>query len=340
MKHLRIAGLVAVILFAAAGCSASRVRGSGASYLAVSNSHVAFIQWRTASSGRLHGMITEDSAGGSAPAQTLAVNSARFTGTMSGNSVRLTFAPFYFINTRAHGTLGGGALIMWLPQSDGTIRKATFSQADQAGYHRAVAALHSKIRHANQLAAKQQATRGPGHAAAEHTADTALTTLYVQSSLASGGKLSFALAHFSKDIQAARAHLATEKSDAVGNNKYCAAALTVGGDAKAVDGALQSVQGDVLSITPAISAVRHDMAAASARLRHLRKAGLPVSGSASVVIANANANLRQLIAKANTYIDQANAADAHARSLANKMATRSCSGARSGTVVRPVPHVR
>jgi len=56
--------------------------------------------------------------------------------------------------------------------------------------------------------------------------------------------------------------------------------------------------------------------------------------------ANASANLKQLIAKANSYIDEANAADAHAHSLANKMATRSCSGARSGIVVRPIPHVK
>jgi len=341
MKHLIIAGVVAVILFAATGCSASKVHDGGGSYLAVSSSKVAFIQWHKASNGRLHGTITEDSVGGSVPAQTIAVNSAQFTGTMSGSSVTMTFAAIYFLNTHAHGTLSGSALTMWVPQSDGAVRKATFSQSDKAGYDRAVAALHSRIRHANLLAVRQQARqRGPGHTTAEHNAESALNMLYRDSSLAFGGKLSDALARFSRHIQAARAHLATEKKDALGPNKYCVAALTAGGDAKAVDGALETVQGDIQSLTPDISAVRHDMATAIARLRHLRKAGLPVPGSASVVIANASANLKQVIAKANAYIDQVNAADAHARAIANKMATGRCSGAQSGTVFRPIPHMK
>jgi hypothetical protein len=62
--------------------------------------------------------------------------------------------------------------------------------------------------------------------------------------------------------------------------------------------------------------------------------------SASGVIASATANLKQAIAKANFYIDQANATDAKARAIANKMAMGRCSGAQNGTLLHPIPHIR
>jgi hypothetical protein len=340
MKHLIIACPVAAILLAAAGCSGSEVPSGAASYLAAGNSKVAFIQWRPAPKGHLSGTITENGIGGSGPAQTVSVSSERFTGTMSGKSVTLTFAALYFLHARAHGTLSGSALTMRVPQSDGTLQQVTFSQSDRTGYHRAVAALHRRIRRANLLAAKQQARLRdqPAHAQAERTAQSALSAVYEASSLASGGMLADALARFAHHVQAARAHLAAEKKHAPSNNKYCAAALTVGGDAKAVDGALLSVQGDAVSLTSNISVIRHDVATATALLHHLKKAGVP--NSASNVIASARSSLKQAIAKANSDIDQMNAIHARARSMANKMATGRCSGAANGSQLRPIPHIK
>jgi len=332
---------VAASLLAAAGCSGSGVPSGAASYLAAGNSKVAFIQWRTASNGHVRGTITEHGVGGSAPAQTVSASSAQFTGTMRGNSIALTFAPMYFLDSRARGTLSGSVLTMWVPQSDGKIRQVKFSQSDKAGYGRAVAALHRRVRHANLLAAKQQARRTrPAYAQTEHGFQSALNKLYAASSLASGGVLADGVARFADHIHAARAHLAAEKKDASRNNKYCGAALTVAGDQKAVDGAFQSVQGDVLSLMSDISTIRNDIATANTLLRHLRKAGITVPESASNVIANANANLKQAIARANSYIDQINATDARGRSFANNMATGSCSGAHNGSVLRPIPHIK
>jgi hypothetical protein len=62
--------------------------------------------------------------------------------------------------------------------------------------------------------------------------------------------------------------------------------------------------------------------------------------SAYGVIASARVSLAQAIAKANSYIDQANAIDAQAHTIANRMTTRKCSSARSGAVARPVPHIK
>jgi hypothetical protein len=342
MKQLIVACPIAAILLAAAGCSGSGLPSGSASYLTVSNSRVTFIQWQTARHGHLHGTITEDDVGGSAPAQTVSVSSARFTGTTSAKSVTLTFAPLYFLHSRAHGTVSGSVLTIWVPQSDGKIRELKLSQSDKASYDRAIAALHNRSRHANLLAAKQQARqrRRPTYAQAERSSQSALSTVYRSSRLASGGTLADGMARFADDNRAARAHLAAEKKDASRNNKYCGAAFSVAGAAKAVDGALQSVQGDVLSLRSDISDIRRDIATATALLHHLSKAGTTVPKSASDVIASANVNLKQAIARANVYIDQINATDGRARSIANHMATGSCSGAQNGSVQRPIPHIK
>jgi hypothetical protein len=341
MKHLIIAGTAAAMLVAATGCGGSDAPRGPASYLAVSGSKVAFIQWRAASDGHLHGMITEGGVGGSGSAQKLSVTSAPFTGAMTGNSVKLTFPVLYFLRAHAHGTLNGSALTMAVPQSDGAVRQTKFSQSDKADYDRAIAALRTRIRHATVAAAKQQASgrRQSAHAQAEHSTQSSLNALYKESSLAVGGRLANGLARLAHDIEAARAHLAREKQDASGDNKYCSAAFTVTGDAEAVGGALQKAQGNVLALMPDITAVRHDVAATTAYLRHLSKAGLPAPSRASNVIASANSSLKRAIVTANAYIDQINAIDARARTLADNMATRSCSGARSGSSPLPIPPI-
>src|SRR5262249_53154779 len=109
---------------------------------------------------------------------------------------------------------------------------------------------------------------------------------------------------------------------------------------QAVDGALQNVQGDAVSLNAHILVIRHDVATASALLHHLSKAGITVPKSASDVITSAKVNLKQTINRANVYIDQVNAIDSRARSMANKLATGRCSGAHYGTSVRPIPHLK
>jgi hypothetical protein len=345
MKRLIIAGTAAATLLAAASCAGSRSPGgpggsgrSGdpASYLTVSNSKVAFIQWRATSKGRLHGTITEGNVGANPPAETLSVSSAAFTGTRSGSSVTLTFAVLYFLQSRAQGRLSGSRLAVQVPQSDGTIQQATFTQSDKASYNRAIAKLRNRIRHANQLAAQQQ----PANAQAAQAAQSALSALYKDSSLASGGRLAGGLAHFPHSIQTAQSDLATEKQDASGSNGYCVAAFRAAGDAQTVDGGLLAVQGDVQAMMADISIIQADIATANADRQHLSKAGLAPPSSAYGVIANAKVSLTQAIAKANFYIDQTNAIDAQAHSIANHMATRSCSGARSGATTRPIPHIK
>lgn len=341
MKHLIIAGAAAAVLLAATGCGGSDVSHGPASYVAVSGSKVAFIQWRATSRGHLRGVITESGVGGSGSAQSLSVSSAPFTGTMTGNSVRLTFAVLYFLQAQAHGRINGSSLTMAVPQSDGTVRRVRFSQASKAEYNHAIAALRARTRQAARLAARQQASQGgqPAHAQAEQSAQKTLNVLYAESSISSGGRLAGDLTRLAAGVQAARSHLATEMADASGANKYCEAALTVTGDAQAVDGALLKANGAALSLVADILVVRHDAATATAYLRHLSRSGLEVPILAPNVISGAGASLNQVIVTANSYIHQINAIDARAHALADQMATRKCSGARSGSSAHPIPPV-
>jgi hypothetical protein len=345
MKRLLIAGTAAATLLAAVSCADSRPsggpEGSGkpgdpAGYLAVSESKVAFIQWRAASRGRMHGTITEGNVGASAPAESLSVTSVPFTGTRRGSSVTLTFAGLYFLQTQTQGRLSGSTLTAGVPQSDGTIKQAMFTQSDEASYNRAITKLRDRIRQANQVAAQQQ----PANGQATQGAQSALGTLYKDSSLQAGGRLAGGLARFAHSIQKAQADLATEKQDASGSNGYCVAAYRASGDAQTVDGGLLAMQGNVQAMMADILIIQADIAAANAHLRHLSKAGMAAPSSAYDVVANAKVSLTQAIAKANSYIDQMNAIDAQAHAIADSMATRKCSGARSGAIARPIPHIK
>jgi hypothetical protein len=345
MRRLIIAGTAAATLLAAAGCAGSRSSGgpggSGkpgdpASYLAVSDSKVAFIQWQATSKSRLHGTITEGNVGASAPAETLAVSSVPFVGTRNGNSVMLTFAGLYFLQTQTQGRLSGSTLTVQIPQSDGTTKQATFTQSDEASYNRAIAKLRGRIRDANELAAQQQ----PANAQAAQGTQSALAALYKDSSLAANGRLADGLARFADHLQTAQSHLAAEKQDAAGSDGYCVAAYRATGDAQTVDGSLLAVQGDATAMMADIAIIRADIATADAHLRRLSKAGTAAPSSAYGVVADAKVSLAQAIAKANAYIDQINAIDVQAHSIADGMATKRCSSARSGAVARPIPHIR
>jgi hypothetical protein len=343
MKYPTIAG-AAVVLLGLAGCTGSGGSSSSdgpASYLAAGNSRVAFIHWRAASHGQLRGTITYHNAGGSAPAEKMAVSSAPFTGSIKGSSVRLRFEALYFLHTGASGTLSGGRLTLRLPGSDGAIQQMTFSQSDVTSYRSAIAALGRTVVHANQQAAQLQGQQAqPAKAQVEQGAQSSLRALYNDSSLAAGGKLSTGVARFADDIQTARSDLATQKHDAAGVKSYCRAAFTVSGDAQSVDGDVAAVQGDAKTLTADVSTVRLDTATAEADLRKLAKAGLPAPHSAGTLISGAKANLKQAIAAGNSYIDQVNAIDARSHAIANKMTTGSCSGAKSGNSTMPVSHIK
>ncbi len=340
MRRLTITGIAVATLLAAASCAAPAARPRGpASFLAVSDSAVALIQWHATHHGHVQGTVTARNTTGGAPGEMLSVNQTPFTGTVRGNAVTLTFPAMFFLHASAHGTLGGGALRLQLAQPDGTLRQATFSESDVARYNRAVTALRRTISRNNAQVASQ--LRGhPGRQVSAHEEQIALSALRRNASLAPGGVLPRVLARFAGGVQTARSDLETEKLNAAGSNRYCKAAFTVGGNAQKVGGDLNAVQGDTAAMNPAIANIRAELASARTSMRQLARAGLAAPSRTSAVISDAQGAVARVIAMANSYVDHVNSIGAQARSLANDMDAGHCSGARIGTWVPPVSHVK
>jgi len=338
MSRSTVIAASAMALLILPGCGSS---GGPAAYVAAFGNEVDYIQWQQSSSGHLQGSMTVDQISGTAPAETLSVNTTPFTGNINGSSVSLTFGGLFGTTANVVGGISGSTLTLQVPQSDGTIQSASFAQGNLTAFNRAVATLRRQIQTDNTQAAQAQAQaqQQQANAQAEQTAQNDVATLSQDASLSSGSNLTGDLSNFMSDIQTAQSDLATEKQDASSDNSYCAATQTVAGDAQSVDGDLQSVQGDVQSMTPDIATVRQDIAAVQNDLANLTSSGLPAPSDATATIASARAILKNAIVQANGYIDQINAIDAHAYSIANGMATGSCSGDGPGSPTSPIPHL-
>jgi hypothetical protein len=345
MKRFIIACAAIGVLLAVASCTGSSTTSvhsadSPGTYLAKDKSQVAFIQWRTVSRGHVAGTLTADNIGGAAPAASLSQNSVPFTGTVSGNSVNLTFASGLFLQNHAQGTLTGNTLTLAIPHADGTIHRTTFTQSSRSRYNRAVAALHASAQHENQLAAQGDSNPSANIRAVQHNTQTNLAALYQASSLAPRAKLTKDVDRFAGDAATARSRLATEKQATLGDNRYCAATSTAVGISHGVSGTALSAMGDSQALKADIAAIRIDIRNAGTNQRRLSRAGQPGSNSEPELIATAETSMSQAIASANSYIDQINATNSQARVVANRMATGKCSGPGQAAVTAPVAHIR
>lgn len=332
------AGIVAALAIVACGGSPGP-----SSYLATGGSYVDFIQWEPTTGSDVQGTLTKASVSGTAPQETISADRYPFTGTINGSSVTFTFSGL-LTSATIYGTLNGGTLTLQVPQSNGTIQPGTLAQSDTGAYNSAVAALNRRISHANALAAaaQAQAQQQQQNAQAEQAEQDDVSTLQQDASMASGSNLAGDLSDFAADVQTASSDLATEKQDTAGDNSYCGATQMVAGDAQLVDGDLQLVQGDVQSLTPDLATIRQDIAQVQSDAQSLTSSGLPPpSGpTATAATSAARSSIQQAITRANGYIDQVNALDARAYSIANGMVTGSCSGDGPGSPTSPIQHIR
>jgi hypothetical protein len=212
-------------------------------------------------------------------------------------------------------------------------------QSSVSAYNAAVARLHKNANHANVLAEQAQAQQQQqqANAQAEQQAQNDVATLQQDASLSGGSNLSGDLASFQSDVQTSSSDLKTAQQDASQSKGYCNASLMVNGDAQALDGDLQAIQGDIQSIQQDMATVRADITTVNHDVAGLTASGLSVPGNAAGTISQAKADLRQAVALANGYIDQANANDAQGYQIAQELATASCSG--PGNPPAPVPHI-
>ena len=320
---MRSMTVVAAVVVAAAGLAACGQSGGPASYLGASSSQIDFIQWQASSGGALQGTLTADMLTGSAPAETLAVNNASFTGTLRGTSVTLSFSGLFFGQSFIYGTLNGTTLTLRVPQSDGTIQAATFARSGVAAYNKAVASLHTRIRQANLLARQAQAQQQQqqANAQAEQGAQNDLSTLQQDASFSSD------LSALSSDVQSAGSDLGTLKSDAAqGAGSYCTNVFTVADDAMTVDDDLYTLSDDLSTFTSDLATARQAITTVNTDIANLQASGLPAPAGAAADITAARQAIQSAITAANGDISQADTYDRSAFAIADGMATGSCSG--------------
>jgi hypothetical protein len=109
-------------------------------------------------------------------------------------------------------------------------------------------------------------------------------------------------------------------------------ASNVGADASIVSLDLDSLTADIGTATQDIAIMRNDLA-------NLSTSGLPATPGAPAPIAAAGKAIRQAAAKPNGEIDQVNADVTPAYSVANGMATGSCSRDGPGHPPAPIRHI-
>jgi hypothetical protein len=146
------------------------------------------------------------------------------------------------------------------------------------------------------------------------------------------------LSTLTSDARQAGTDMTTTKSDAaLGADCYNVStvkidASTAGIDASTVGIDLQTLNADIGTATQDIATLKDDLA-------NLRASGRPATPGAATAIAAAGQAIKQAVRKANSEIDQVNADVTQAYSLANGMATGSCSGDGPGRAPAPIRYI-
>ena len=345
---MRNKGLAAVIAVAAlfgavvAAYLASRSPGPS-SFLASNSAQVEFIQWQPAASGGIQGTIASDQVSGTAPDETVSVQSVQFTGTVNGSSVTMNIDGGFLVGIRTlNATLNGGTLSLSFVGSSGSIQTSTFVQSGISAYNLAVAALHKQVSHANVLAAQEQA-----RAQQQQQDNQDLQT--AQQDLATVQGVSFA-----SDLNALAGDVKQTNSDLAGEQKDAAAGPNADGggcynlqqnveyDAQQnVDYDLQQNVGYDLqqNLLADIRSARQDVATLEGDLQALSGDGVAAPAGVAAAISSVDSAIRQAKATANADIDQANADDVQAYSIADNMATGSCAGDGIGKPAALLSHI-
>lgn len=326
-KIITAAALVAVGIFTTA-CGSSRP----AYFMAEQSNQIVLVQWQQPQNGEASGTFTEVQPSGTAPDQTLGVNTVPVDVTINGSTVTLKPTGLYqlFGGTSLNGTLSNGGLTITTPPdtSTGTVNTGTLPSSSPTAYNAAVAALRHSISQGNaQALAQQQAqAQQSANTAAEQTAQSDLSTLGQDAGFSAD------LGSLASDVQSADTDLGSERSDAAGGKgSYCDNVFAVGDDSYALDDDGYSIATDASTLTDDISTARQDIRTAQNDLRNLGAGGLPVPSNAAAVLAAARQAIRHAISVANADIAAVNQADRTAYAIANGLATGSCQGQGPGS---------
>jgi len=334
---------------AAVMCALVTACGSAgpAYYLASDSNNVLLVQWSAPQNGQASGSITYDSPTGTAPSETLSVQTVPVNVTINGSSVTLKPTGLdALLGGSVTGALGGGSLTITTPPngSSGEIQSGTLASSRASAYNAALAALRKGINKQNAVAlAEQQAQQqAQANQQAEQTASNDLNALQSADSFTND------LNQLQTDVNQTNSDLASEKSAAAqGPNAG-------GGDCYNLEenvsyDATENVEYDATEdlaydlqsgLEDDISNVRQDISALQSDLTTLSTSELAAPAGASQALSTARANIRQAIATANSDITTVNSDVEQAYSIGNDLATGSCSGDGPGSTPTPIPLLR
>ncbi len=307
----------------AVGCSSNSEPGY---YAGTDHSAVALITWSAPRQGRASGTITADTLSGTAPTETVQVQTAPVTVTFDGRYVSFTGAGIYALGaTTITGTLSAGRLSITAPDASRYLGSAVLRPATPAVYHSDLAALRQDVSHANTAAKRTHVSHG--HSAKvtadqQHVSDDIST---LQSDVAT---LSSDVTQMSTDVQQVSADLSQLQSDAAnGAGPSCDNVSTVDADATTVDDDGTTVGADGTTVTDDVDTVQGDISQLTSDAEALAKAGGSPVGDPNpqAVISQAQTAISNAVTQANSYVTTVNGYLQQAYTIANNLTGSNCS---------------
>jgi hypothetical protein len=309
--------------FLAAGCGA---RSGPTYYVGTDGSAVALIRWSAPHTGRATGSITADTLSGSAPSETVEVQTAPVAVRVNGRDVSFTGSQINALTgSRITGTLSDGTLRITAPGASGYLESAVLRPGTPAVYQADLAKLRRRASH-NNTAARQR-TPSRRHNAAQVTTDQQQVASDVSTLQTDAAALTSDVSQMQTDMQQTSTDLSQLQSDAAsGPGSACENVATVDTDASTVDGDGTTVGDDATTVTGDISTVQADISQLTGDLETLQKAGGSATGDPSpqTVISQAQTAISTGLTQANSYISTVNGYLEQAYTTASTLSAGSC----------------
>lgn len=307
-------------------------------WVGTTQSAALFMQW-TRNGSNVSGSLVDTEIDSSNSSKTKNYNES-FTGTVSGNSVTLTFSGGFGTSSNLSGMLQDSKIILSFPQSNGSIQTITMSDGTIEQYNQDVSKLTGQAQSNAQATAKASADAAYNQRVSKErqAAAAELAAIeqddYFKNDLTAMGT---DLAKVSADLQK------TQSEAADGQGSYCENVYTVYNDAVgAVYSDMEaSVYTDAITVKNRADKIRAEISSLQSDLQALTNdgAGADAPSDAQKVIDGVNSDMGNAIATSNQNIDTGNGYVATAYSVGNGIATGACANHGPGKAPKPLDHI-
>ncbi len=313
------------IVMATAGLLAAGCGSRSAYYVGTNRSTAVLITWSAQQHGRARGTIIDDTLSGTAPSETMQVQTVPVIVRFNGKDVSFTGIGIYALGVvTITGTLTGGRLSITAPDASGYLESAVLRSGTRAVYNSDLARLRQQMSHAN-TAAKRSAGRQQD--SAQITTDQQQVSSDISTLQSDTAQLSSDVTQMSTDVHQVSTDLSQLQSDAAnGTGLSCDNVSTVDSDATTVDSDGTAVGEDATTVTSDISTVRGDISQLTSDVDTLLKSGGSAAGEPTpqAVISHAQSEINSALTQANSFIATVNGYLQQAFATANNLAGSSC----------------